>query len=380
MIRFLCLGLLFIQTGSLFAETPNPNAPYRAERSQSVTYDVDFSVVVTAPYKTKKLRVWLPIPPSDHAQQISKSKLTTFPMSVKPRMTTEKVYGNRLAYFEFDHPQGAQIIRHQLQIKVWQLNWNLRPDRVKAVSQWPESFKPYLRSDQSLILDQKLRDQLEKILPRKQGEAEDLTRIMNWVTNNLTYDHELASLKASSAHALRRMRGHCSDYHGLCAAFGRALGYPTRVTYGLHLMPKNSPSHCKLEAYLPPYGWVSFDVSETQKLIDSIKSEHTLTREKKQQLIEAATRRTTQGFRDNTWLLHTIGTDLELVPATNNQVSVIRTIYAEADGVTLPDPDPANKHKLEHAWMTVHKYVPDRKLSFPYKDWKTLLLKDDSQE
>ena len=29
------------------------------------------------------------------------------------------------------------------------------------------------------------------------------------------------------------------------------------MTYGINPFPKNSPSHCKLEAYLPPYGWVS---------------------------------------------------------------------------------------------------------------------------
>jgi ATP-dependent helicase HrpA len=33
---------------------------------------------------------------------------------------------------------------------------------------------------------------------------------------------------------------------------GRTLGFPTRVTYGIALFPKNSPSHCKLEALLPP--------------------------------------------------------------------------------------------------------------------------------
>ena len=44
---------------------------------------------------------------------------------------------------------------------------------------------------------------------------------------------------------------------------GRALGYPTRMTYGINPFPKNSPSHCKMEAFLPPYGWVAFDVSDT---------------------------------------------------------------------------------------------------------------------
>src|SRR5262249_25560590 len=71
--------------------------------------------------------------------------------------------------------------------------------------------------------------------------------------------------------ALATRGGDCIAYHGLCAAVGRALGCPTRVTYGLHLFAKNSPSHCKLEAFLPPYGWVSFDVSEAQKLVAAVR-------------------------------------------------------------------------------------------------------------
>ena len=44
------------------------DADYGAQRSNPITYDVDFSVVVTAPYNTKVLKVWLPIPQSDFGQ------------------------------------------------------------------------------------------------------------------------------------------------------------------------------------------------------------------------------------------------------------------------------------------------------------------------
>jgi hypothetical protein len=166
--------------------------------------------------------------------------------------------------------------------------------------------------------------------------------------------------------------GHCSDYHGLCAAMGRSLGYPTRVTYGINPFPKNSPSHCKLEAFLPPYGWVSFDVSETQKLIEAIGKEKTLSKEDKERLQEAAGQRLSSGFRDNTWFLQTRGTDYDLVPPAAAAAPVVRTIYAEADGVALQDPDPADTSEQGFAWMTVHKYTPDREVAYPFKDWKTL--------
>src|SRR6476620_4486392 len=137
---------------------------------------------------------------------------------------------------------------------------------------------------------------------------------MTWVQANMTYDHSLTSLIGSTEHALAKKRGDCSDYHGLCSSLGRALGLPTRVTYGLHLFPKNLPCHCKLEAYLHPYGWVSFDVSETQRLVQAIEAAGDLAVDKKKELAKSALARLERGCRDNTWLLVTKGTDYDLAP------------------------------------------------------------------
>ena len=124
---------------------------------------------------------------------------------------------------------------------------------------------------------------------RFESLLKDLDAVMSFADKNFTYDHHSASLKASSLHALEQRSGHCSDYHGFCAAMGRVMSLPTRVTYGLNPFPKASPSHCKLEVFLPPYGWVSFDVSETQKLTNTMRGETTLKGAQKEDLVRAAT-------------------------------------------------------------------------------------------
>ncbi|MCI0492638.1 MAG: transglutaminase domain-containing protein, partial [Planctomycetes bacterium] len=126
--------------------------PYQARKSNPVTYDVDFSAVVTAPYHTNKLKVWLPLPQTDAAQEVTEVGLSTFPMDIKPRIGVEAVFGNRFAYFEFDRPRGAQVIRHQFKIKVWELNWNVDPKRVTGVERWPAGFERYLKSDQAIVV------------------------------------------------------------------------------------------------------------------------------------------------------------------------------------------------------------------------------------
>jgi transglutaminase-like putative cysteine protease len=349
----------------------DPNLPYQAQRSNPVTYDVDFGVVVTAPYHTKVLKLWLPLPSSDRGQEVEEGTISTFPATLTPQIDKEPVYGNRFAYFEINHPEGGQIIRHQFKIKIWELHWHLDPGKIKAVEQWPSTFDRFLQSDHSVTVNDGLKKLTHEIVRTTQGPVQDLNAVMDWVTQNMRYDHNKASLRASSEHALAGRTGHCSDYHGLCAAFGRSLGYPSRITYGINTFAKNSPSHCKIEAFLPPVGWVSFDVSETQKIMAEIKKAK-LDDSKKEELSRLAQERLRKGFRDNTWFWQTRGTDYELIPPASRRVPVVRTIYAEADGVPLPDPDPANTTKREFSWMTVAKFTPNRPVSYPFLDWKSL--------
>lgn len=353
--------------------TLDPALPYQATKSSPVVYDVDYSIVVTAPYKTKVLKVWLPLPPSDAGQEVTSKSLSSFPAEVQPQVASEPVFGNRFAYFEFRDPQGAQIVRHQYQAKVWELRWKLKADQIAAVEKWPASFDMFRRGEsQAVVVDDRFHALLKQIVPERGNPLLDLSSVMLWVGDNFAYDHHDASLKADSTHGLHKRRGHCSDYHGFCAAMGRVLGYPTRVTYGLNTFPKNSPSHCKLEAYLPPYGWVSFDVSETQKLMAAIKKDGKLDDATKKELLAAATRRLTSGFRDNTWFCVTRGTDYDLAPQASRKVPVVRTAYIEADGVPLPDPDPADPEQREFAWMTVMQVKADREAPYPFGDFSTL--------
>jgi len=355
----------------------DPQQPYLAQRKDPVVYDIDFSVVVTPPYHAKVLKVWLPLPQTDAGQEVSGSKLSSFPVEQQPRLAKEKVFGNQFAYFEFAAPEGAQILRHQYRVKVWELRWNLAADKVRPVTEWPAAFEPYRRSEsQAVQVDDRFRKLLGEIVPQPASGLGDLAAVLQWASEHFTYDHHDASLRADSARMLDARRGHCSDYHGFCAAMGRALGYPTRITYGLNPFPKNSPSHCKLEAFLPPYGWVSFDVSETQRLVKSIRDDAKLAVAEKDLLAKAAAVRLMSGFRDNTWFCVTRGSDYDLAPPASRRVPVVRTAYVEADGVPLPDPDPSDPAARAFSWMTIHKYTADREVPYPFREYTTLVSRE----
>ncbi|MEZ6059826.1 MAG: transglutaminase domain-containing protein [Planctomycetaceae bacterium] len=352
-------------------EDLSPSQPYSAVRSDPLEHDVEFVVIVTPPYHCQSLDVWIPVPQSDQAQEIANSQFSTFPVETAAQIGNEPIYNNRFAYFHFDHPQGAQIIRHQFQAKVWTLEWNLDAEKTTRPTRWPDRFDPY-RRPQPVDDEQQLQTLLQSIVPERTEPGNELRNVMNWVDQNMTYDHVHASLSADANHALAERRGHCSDYHGLCATMGRMLGYPAQVTYGLSLFPKNSPSHCKLEAFLPPYGWVSYDVSETQKLVQKIRNDEQLSSQQKAVLTSAARNRMQSGFRENSWLLLTRGSDYQLIPKSKNPVRVVRTAWIEADGEPLPEPDPANPEQRQFAWMTAHRYTSDKPVQSPFADYTTL--------
>lgn len=374
-MKFLrCVAMVLMLAASLAAADDtaprskklDPEQASTAKLSAAVKYDVELAVIVTAPYHTKTLKVWLPLPPSDETQTVESLGISVFPNEVKPAYATENVHGNRFAYFEFDHPEGAQIIRHRFHVTAHQLDWNIDPATITRPEKWPSAFAPYLESDQAIVVNDLIAAEAKKIAGERSSPGEELASVMRWMHNTMQYDHAQASLGASSLHAFETHTGHCSDYHGLCSAFGRALGYPTRVTYGLNLFPKNSPSHCKLEVFLPPYGWVSFDVSETQRLMQAIGKDRKLSADERKELQDAAFARLQRGFRDNTWLLQTRGTGYELAPPAAKKVNVVRTIYAEADGVALPEPDPADPTKREFAWQVGMKITPEKKVKYPF--------------
>ena len=349
----------------------SPRTP--AVLSNPICHDVDFSVVITAPASCKKLAVWFPLPPTNEIQKIEDSQLSTFPIEVTPRIETEPVFGNRFAYYEFNQPAGGLIIRHRFRATIHQANWNVDPTKIESVVDWGAEFEPYLKLE--TIDDSKTFEETIKLIGASGPQAsDDIYSAMDWIDQNLSYSHEKASLAADVNHAFNGRAGHCSDYHGLCAEMGRRMGYPGRVTYGLCLYPKSSPSHCKLEVFLPGYGWVPFDLSESQKLVQRIQASTELRDDEKKRFTKIARTRSKEGFRENSWLEVTRGTNYELAPKASGPVKLVRTIYAEADGVPLRDPDPSNPNQREFAWMTVTKFsaTPIFRPAFPARDFQSI--------
>ena len=119
-------------------------APSRTARAK---FEVDFRVAIVAPAKTKKLRVWIPIPPTTGNQVVTNSRFRTFPRKVSSKVSTEPTYGNEFAYFEIESPDGALEIQHTFTAEIAQVDWSVDYAKVVKAGSWPETFEVFQKPD-----------------------------------------------------------------------------------------------------------------------------------------------------------------------------------------------------------------------------------------
>ena len=237
----LALGLSLLSV-LLAAEPPappklDPDLPSQAAKSDAVTYEVDFAVVVTPPAHTKLLRVWLPLPPSDGGQEVREKEITTSPMKVKPRLGRENTYGNQFAYFEFKEPQGARSSAIVSKSRFGSCTGTSIRRRWRRWSAGPRPSLPTCAATEALSWTTASARSARSCRARR-GEMLDLADVMAWVNGHMRYNHVGASLEASSEHALVNRVGDCSDYHGLMA---RPSAVPWAIRRGWSTASTPSP-------------------------------------------------------------------------------------------------------------------------------------------
>ena len=210
-----------------------------------------------APAKTRKLRVWVPLPPSNREPRwCGKVSSGRFHANINRNSRVNLPLVTNLPTLKSTHPMER-----------WRFSTPLQQRSLKSIGAWitlrlpmqPRGLRHSRFSKlqmctfgacQELHGDRRIRFSQFRTRTRQQ-----FMKAIDWVDKHLTYDSANASLTADPAHGLIHRRGHCSDYHGLCGTFAREIGYPSRVLYGLQMFDKGSPSHCKLEV-LHPTVWL----------------------------------------------------------------------------------------------------------------------------
>ncbi len=232
------------------------------------TFDFTYEAVVRVPDDAGEVRVWIPYPTDDEAQDVEVTKLDA-PYPV--RIDTEPEFGNSIAYLEVDDPQASEIpITLEARVKRTE---KLRkdPPADAGKGETPEEVEKWLEPDRLVPLDERIREISREVTEGKETDLAKARAIYDYVVETMTYDKSGEGWGRGDIYwACDARTGNCTDFHALFTGLNRAAGIPAKFAIGFPIPPDRGHGeiggyHCWAEFYLADYGWVPVDTSEANK-------------------------------------------------------------------------------------------------------------------
>ena len=239
-----------------------------------MAFDVSYRTRIhRLPKDARDLHIWMPLPSSDAAQQISDLEIE----SPRPyEITRDRVFDSRMLHVGVTEGlAGAAPFDVEARYHVTRRRVGTNPGTLADID-----AKPYL------IVTPKVRmtDEIEQFAARVVGRATDPheigRRVSGGIQDILFYDKTIPGCgTGDTAWIMKHRRGKCDDYHALFMAIMVSRGVPIRWHQGFPLpLPEQGTvtsgqlegdcagAHCWVSFYAPDHGWVPVDVSEGDKL------------------------------------------------------------------------------------------------------------------
>jgi transglutaminase-like putative cysteine protease len=231
-------------------------------------FDVSYRThVMDLPSDAEIVKVWMPLPSSDHAQQVDDLVITS---SQPWEIRTEPVYGARIVHVE----TGPELFDIEARYRITR-----RRAGAEKVELAAADAKKYLRPTNRV----RVTPEVEAFATEVIGDATEPTavarKLFDGIREYLVYDKKIPGCgTGDTAWLMRHKRGKCDDYHALFMAIMMSRGIPVRWEQGFPLpLPSSDQmasgsmagdctgAHCWASFYDPARGWVPVDVSEADK-------------------------------------------------------------------------------------------------------------------
>jgi transglutaminase-like putative cysteine protease len=260
MLRCLCCslsGLLLLAACGPVAAEAGKSPP------RSRTFRFTYAATVTGLKPGQKARIWLPVPPSNLAQDVT---LLNADLPAKGRPGKEKQYGNRLMYVEARANREGKV-----PLRVVYRVTRREEKAEKGSMEDAARLARFLEPDALVPIDGKPLRLIEgKKLPR---DPEARARVLyDLVDRHMRYDKTGTGWgRGDAVWACDAKHGNCSDFHSLFISLARSQKIPAKFVIGFPLPEKHGKGiipgyHCW--AYFKPAadkGWVPVDISEANK-------------------------------------------------------------------------------------------------------------------
>ena len=240
-------------------------------------FDVSYHTRIhTLPRDARDLHLWMPLPSSDTAQQISHLQIES---PLAHEITREPIFGSRML-----HVAVTEGVGEAAPFDV-EARYHVTRSRVGAHAHQLTDLNA--KKHLTLTPTVRMTDEIEQFAARIIGPATDpydiARRVSDGIQELLFHDKTIPGCgTGDTAWIMKHRRGKCDDYHALYMAIMVSRGVPIRWHQGFPLPlpdPEASASagqlegdctgaHCWVSFYAPDHGWVPVDVSEADKLDD----------------------------------------------------------------------------------------------------------------
>ncbi len=238
---------------------------YNDRAVKSVSLRIRYETVILRPPKRKGLRIWIPLPKTDHSQRVSEYAIEA-PTNYRINDSGE----NRMFYMEVDTLKEGDRIA---------ISYDFT--RVATGEVAIEGINPgdYLEPSEWERWDSALTEFTDKVVGNEKDTIKIARRVYDAIIKRLTYIHEVCGRGVSSI-AFEEKSGRCDEFHALFRTMMMYKGIPVRWEQGMALpYPSKLKKSGKFEAdCINAHSWVRFysgsgkwfpvDVSEAKRRPD----------------------------------------------------------------------------------------------------------------
>ena len=210
----------------------------------------------------ERLTAWIAVPKEDVRQKL----LSPIRWTPAPTGFEEDEWGGRFARFDFaDVAPGKSVeARMDVDVELWNLRRCVYPDQVKGLDAVPAEVRKKFLADGNKF---QLTDPFLKKLARETVGSE---KNPWWIARKLARavgertSYELSGGWEPAPVVLKRGSGSCSEYTFAFIALCREAGLPARFAGSVVVRGESGSFddvfHRWAQIYLPPFGWVDWDV------------------------------------------------------------------------------------------------------------------------
>ena len=226
-------------------------------------FELHYSATISGfPKGARKARIWVPIPVSDEAQDVTNLRVEA---PIAHTVDGEKVYGNRVVFFEVEAPFPDEIpITLSVEIERKEVR------SVKALAGSPPTER-LLQGDRLAPISGEAKSRARQATAGRGGHEDKARGIYDRVLADVQYDKTGTGWgQGNLAYVCDAGKGNCSDFHSLFIAMARSESIPAVFEIGFPLPPGEQEGtiegyHCWAWYRADDGSWRPVDASEADK-------------------------------------------------------------------------------------------------------------------